>query len=306
MVSGALLLAPSRNEESICFYKRRMQRVAIPLVFWTLFYMAIRYSRGGFTIRQAIYTVAKGDTFYHLWYLYMILGLYLLTPFLRTYVKYSTSRERLWLIVVIFVLANCYHLINSLVLRNQESIFTLFIPYIGYYLCGYELRISNSHKIELKYLAIVVILCGLCMAAGTGILIKLFNTQQCSFFYSYLGPPTVVMSIAVFLAVYHGEYPAVAVPRLGIRLVEQLAPATFGIYLLHPVVLENIRAIVGKARILDHTLLMIPTMTIVTFALCYIIVLAIGRVPILQWIVGFRRRERGCQPTDSSYHKRTD
>lgn len=302
MISGALLLDPSRNEELMFFYKKRMQRVAIPLVFWSFFYIAVRYSKGNFTVEQAISSIAKGEPAYHLWYIYMVLGLYLLTPFLRTYVKYATSRERFWLIIVIFILTNCYHLVNSLMFRNQQSVFTLFVPYIPYYLCGYELRVLDSRRIEFKYLCGVIIVCGLSIAIGTGFLIKLFGMQGFSFFYSYLQPLTIVMSIAVFLVVYHGRYPNILEHRFVAKIVEQLAPATFGIYLLHVIVLEVIKGIVGQARTINYAFVMIPAITIVTFFVCYMIVSVLASVRILQPIVAFDQKRHRSQPTNSLYH----
>ena len=35
MVSGALLLDPSKEDRPIDFYKKRMRRILVPLIFWT-------------------------------------------------------------------------------------------------------------------------------------------------------------------------------------------------------------------------------------------------------------------------------
>ena len=174
MVSGALLLDSSRNETPIYFYKKRTQRIGVPLIFWTLFYLVFRKVVGHeeLTAGSAIKLILTANPYYHLWFLYMIAGLYLVTPLLRTYIRQSSPKERISLIVMILVLASSYSLINSLYLDNEMSIFTIFVPYLGYYLCGYQLQLIDPRKIPSKYVAVVLIFCVIYVAMLTDVFVK--------------------------------------------------------------------------------------------------------------------------------------
>src|SRR5690606_36349734 len=110
MVSGALLLDSDKQEPIEVFYKKRLARVLVPLLFWSLLFMSWTFAKGALRgepppLSGLLQSVLLGQPFYHLWYLYMIPGLYLLTPFLRKITATSSRRELTWLIAATFALS---------------------------------------------------------------------------------------------------------------------------------------------------------------------------------------------------------
>ena len=287
MVSGALLLDDPRNETPIRFYKKRAQRIVVPLVFWTFFYLVVRKVVGHeeLTAGYVIKLILTAEPYYHLWFLYMITGLYLVTPLLRTYIKHSSSKERISLIVMILILASSYSLINSLVLGNERSIFTIFVPYIGYYLCGYQLRFIDPRKISPKYLASVLILCVIYTAMLTDVFVKTLGQPNGRFLYNCFSPPVIVMSIAVFWAAYLISCHAKPLEGLAKVAVERVASATLGIYVLHPVFLEYIRDRLSKHATDGNFWLGLAVVPVITFIGCYLITSLIMRIPVLRRVV---------------------
>jgi surface polysaccharide O-acyltransferase-like enzyme len=141
MISGALLLGHSHKESFTQFYRKRSSRVIIPLVFWTAAYFAfISHYYGQIELKTALISIVLGKPYWHLWYLYMLVGLYIITPFLRTYVASSSIKERYALIIVIFTFAALNAALNYFVFNNiisdMQTVFTMFVPYVGYYICG--------------------------------------------------------------------------------------------------------------------------------------------------------------------------
>lgn len=287
MVSGALLLDDSRNETPIPFYKKRAQRIGTPLVFWTFFYLMVRKVVGHeeLTAGYAIKLILTANPYYHLWFLYMIAGLYLATPLLRTYIRQSSPKERISLIVMILVLASSYSLINSLFLDNEMSIFTIFVPYLGYYLCGYQLRLIDPRKIPSKYLAAVLIFCVIYVAMLTDVFVKTLGQPNGRFLYDSFSPPVIVMSIAVFWAACLISRHAKPLQGLLKTATERLASATLGIYVLHPIVLEYIRDRLGKHSTDSNFLLGLAVVPVITFIGCYLITSLIMRIPFLRRVV---------------------
>jgi len=287
MVSGALLLDESRNETPISFYKKRAQRIGVPLVFWTFFYLVVRKVVGheeltaGYTIKL----ILTANPYYHLWFLYMIAGLYLVTPLLRTYIRQSSPIERIFLIVMILVLASSYSLINSLYLDNETSIFTIFVPYLGYYLCGYQLQLIDPRKIPPKYLAAVLIFCVIYVAMLTDVFVKTLGQPNGKFLYDSFSPPVIVMSLAVFWAACFISQHTKPLQGLLKTATERLASATLGIYVLHPVVLEYIRDRLGKHSTDSNFLLGLAVVPVITFIVCYLLTSLIMRIPFLRRVV---------------------
>ncbi|MBW9235527.1 acyltransferase family protein, partial [Leptospira santarosai] len=86
--------------------KKRVSKVAIPLLVWSIIYIVYRKFMWfeEHTWKQMIKMVLTDSVFFHLWFLYVILGLYLMTPFLRQIVS-SSSKQMLqyfigtWLVI---------------------------------------------------------------------------------------------------------------------------------------------------------------------------------------------------------------
>jgi surface polysaccharide O-acyltransferase-like enzyme len=88
LISGQFLLG--RHDTILEFYKKRISRIFLPIIFWSIFY-SVYYPIGkyiiknewDFNIKQIFHNLISGKPFYHMWYLFMIIGLYLVTPFIN-------------------------------------------------------------------------------------------------------------------------------------------------------------------------------------------------------------------------------
>jgi len=287
MISGALLLDSSREESLREFYRKRMVRVGVPLACWTIVYLCVRafVDHESLTAGRVFELIITANPYYHLWFLYMIAGLYLVTPPLRTFVRHATRRERVFVIVLMLVLANAYFQADALLWQNQRSIFTLFIPYIALYLCGYELARIDPCKIPpTRYMVLALAICVFYLAAFA----QPFMARQGGIgpgqrtVFDFFVPPIILPSIAIFWAARRLD--ATGRPALGIRktAVEWVASTTLGIYVLHPLMLIWI-----QSGLRNHTgdgsfLLGIILVPLVTFATCYLITSILMNIPVLR------------------------
>ncbi len=284
MVSGALLLDDCRTETASEFYRRRLYRLGIPFVFWTAVYLAIRHfvHHEQLTAGSVAGLILSADVYYHLWFLYMIPGLYLITPFLRRFIRTHSQKQRIMAIVTILFLSGVYSQLNILYWGNHRTIFTVFIPYIGYYLCGYELHHIDPRKIPAKYLAIAVAACVLYLAAFVGVFVERRGGVDTNFIFGIFSLPVAVMSIAVFWAAYLRSLiskPLEGIPKTAVQWV---ASTTLGIYLLHPILLEYFRDRLGGHASEDTFLLGLIAVPLVTFIACYLLTSLIMNIPLLR------------------------
>jgi surface polysaccharide O-acyltransferase-like enzyme len=191
----------------------------------------------------------------HLYYLYAILGCYLLTPYLQVLVGGLTSGRvvglaALFLAVGFINRASIYWLGLGIEL---EAV-TFFVPYLGYFLLGRELRRLSLTPRVIRWAAIGFV--GSFVYAAAFVLItSRFNAgcttgwpaQRCltrwqDFFpYEKFSISTMVMSVSVFLL-----FRAWAQRPLAIRLAgnwsRRAAEYVFGIYLLHPLILDLVES----------------------------------------------------------------
>src|ERR1700743_565095 len=94
MITGALLLPQDIGLKA--FLKKRLNRILLPFIFWSLIYMAFNmalkirdegYSNAIVYFGSWVSTQIIQGPSIHLWYVYMIIGLYLFIPILQPWIK---------------------------------------------------------------------------------------------------------------------------------------------------------------------------------------------------------------------------
>jgi surface polysaccharide O-acyltransferase-like enzyme len=282
MISGALLL--NRPQASFrVFYARRFKRISVPLVFWTVFYFGVRIclDHESLTMRQALDLLLQGKAYHHLWFLYMIAGLYLVTPFLQILVQQISTWQCLVLASLILVGADVFHLLNVMWWGARTSVFTLFVPYISYYLLGYLIHhrwpkghlpgtwVAGGTAVSVVYL--------LCLARP---FIALQGQQFGFFFFSFFCPPAVFLAIAVFWA-----FRETCVKPLG-PAITHMASCTMGIYVVHLLVLRLMQIFVADEASDQALWIGLVFGTMIAFGLSYGLVSLLKKLPLICRIVG--------------------
>jgi len=229
MVSGALLLDPDKPQDARQFYSRRMARICAPLLFWTFFYLAWRtaldwWDDGHIDFSFWPRKLVQGEPYYHLWYLYMIVGLYLFAPLVRILYARSTPRARALWVVGILGVAILDALYRRALGAPAGFFLTWFLPYLGYFVAG-RLIFDGQMRIPRPGLMLTASVA----ATALGVYAMSSNRALDTYFYDYFSLTVPFMSLAAFQWI-------VASPRLP-RLAS-LAPLTFGVYLIHPLFLD--------------------------------------------------------------------
>jgi surface polysaccharide O-acyltransferase-like enzyme len=162
-----------------------------------------------------------------------------------------------------------------------SSIFTMFVPYLTYYLAGwYCARLLHSRP-GISALAIV-------SAAGliTGLTALLvatrgFDDRWAFFFYEDFSPTVMIMAVGLFLLTLQGTIS----PRIE-SIAQKLAPLTLGVYVAHPIVVELLRyGYFLTVPILLRPPYYVPITFFATCALTFSLVTLMRRIPGLQRIV---------------------
>jgi len=284
MISGALLLDDSRQESVGQFYRRRLYRVGVPLVFWTAVYLTVRVFIDGesLSVGRTLRLILSGDPYYHLWFLFMIFGLYLITPAMRIFIRRSSPRTRLGAIIAGLLLANAYFQADVLLWDHPRSIFTMFLPYISYYLCGYELRRIDPKRIPARYLVLAMIVSGLYLAAFFDVFMERQGGVGVRYLFDFFSPPVVFLSIGIFWAAYLHDVRSKPLTSMRKTALEWIASTTLGIYVLHPLVLEGLRRAFSDRAEEGAFIAGVTVVPLITFVVCDLITSLMMNVPILR------------------------
>lgn len=280
MISGALLLDRSAAEQApLTFLRRRYQRLAAPWLFWTVLYFGVTASDSPLTLQSARQSLFTGTPWYHLWYLYMLFGLYLVTPALRRIVATCNHHQLGALILCCFMGGG----IEVLILHRGENFFLWrCLPLLGYFLAGHYLFATASRRlpgITPGLLLQVIGACVLLIAAGTAWLLPGMGLRACTLMYAWQNPLVIIMSLAIFSLLLRSA----GTTLLGGSL-QRLAPLSFGIYLLHPLWLLGLGNL-GVTAWRWHPALGIPLLTLVVVALSALTVQLMRRTTLLRPVV---------------------
>ena len=84
MLSGALLLGQESTGELSTLFRRRLPKVAVPLVVWSLVVIALEgFQKGAEAAGSLLLNFLSNPVLVPYWFLYALIPIYLVTPFLK-------------------------------------------------------------------------------------------------------------------------------------------------------------------------------------------------------------------------------
>jgi surface polysaccharide O-acyltransferase-like enzyme len=191
------------------------------------------YQEGEFDAYRAAKSVLAGYPYYHLWYLYMIMGLYAMTPFLSQMSSGSSPRLMALLIVLSFSMASIDSILSPFKKASAVTFVGLWVSYVAYYLAGHYFYIRRR-TLAKGFLLTTAFGSAACLALGTGVLYTMLGSKSLEIMYSYLNPLVIMMSLAIYQLAVGGERQATDASGRLTSAIRFMAPLTLGIYVIHP------------------------------------------------------------------------
>jgi surface polysaccharide O-acyltransferase-like enzyme len=283
MLSGQLLLDPSKIESLKVFYRKRFSRILIPLIFWSLFFLAFNYfgSRlalgSPVTVVDMVKSILMGVPYFHLWYLYMIVVFYLATPGIRHIIK-PLSTKSLWVICISLF---AFSILLTMLLSSKYielPAWAKIITYLPYFLLGH---LINQTKVNppawlLSGVFVISVVCTI-----LGIHYTAVHGYNEYYFFENLSLTVVPMSIAIIFLLKR-----LTRPIISLSACKYLAALSFGVYLIHPFFIAILRYGANISVYSLHPLISIPVIAIVVFILSGASSMVIGKIPKLKRIIG--------------------
>ena len=274
MISGALLLDSRLSAKD--FIKKRFAKVAIPTLFWTLFYLVVKFVNDPPSLSEAMQQVLsipfsrQGHGI--LWFMYTLAGLYLLTPILSKWLHSASKREiqfylMLWAITLIYPYLALWLQIDE----SSYGILYYFAGYAGYFLLGYYLKHFYQYRGWQVLLA---------LAVAATIPVVLYSSGIEFDFYRmlwYLSLPVALMAFSLFVIVNQ-------LPNKHVAVIERASTLSFGVYFVHIFIMGNIKTLFllnGLPGLLE-----IFAIAVITILLSYLVAWLISRLPFSKYLIG--------------------
>ena len=128
------------------FYSKRLHRILIPFLLWlTIYYF--HNLPVNISLSEKFYRLLNGicsGSSYHLWYIYMLVGIYLAIPAVRIWVQ-NISTQSIRIILLFWGILLLLRLTDETG-KLVKSLNIEFFYYLGYPIAGYYLSILKLHK----------------------------------------------------------------------------------------------------------------------------------------------------------------
>lgn len=289
MLTGVLLLQPHKVEEPLSvFFKKRLSRIGLPVLFWGAIYFFWGYyvNHEPLTLK----TIVQGtlpDPYTQFWYIYLLVGLYLITPLLRVFIAHADRKILGYFMVLWFAGTAVVPLLGLFLNYSLNSNVFLLTGWIGYFVLGLylldvRLRSRTLYAILFTGFAWTIV--------GTYLITYFIGGTLQYFFYGYLTANVILASAALFMLL--SKIPADYVQKRSLsanRLIRFISRSTLAIFLFHVIVLESLwNGYLGvRISILTiNPIIEIPLATATTLLICLLLLYPVSKVSILKKIVG--------------------
>lgn len=294
MTSGFLLMsqsAGSRTRQPVLEVGRRLLRIGLPLLAWSVFYaVSNAYLNGQLitisTIQSSVIQASQGATVYHLWFVYELAVLYILVPILRTLFDGGIKIASYFLLVWIM-----------LALLRQLSALTDFTDWAssfialnnsGYLVAGGLFRVLCTVPSRPITVAALVgyVLCTFGIVDLTARYSQAAGVLD-EQFYTYSTFLVMMQSLSAFLILIKIGHITMSRWQQLRSITATIAKISFGVYFVHVFILErfgyNVFGSPSETSI--EAMVTIFTTAIVVFLLSFLIATALSWMRFTRWLV---------------------
>lgn len=265
MITGALLL-PIKTADTAGFYRKRIGRVVWPFLLWSVLYDLLPYllaslglgaeailgvfPYGGDAVKEGGLNISLGYLLQipfnfslvsvHMWYIYLLIGLYLYLPIFSAWVEKATPKAKRWFLIawaVTTLLPYYREFVNPYLWGacswNAFDMLYYFAGFNGYLLLGHYLRHHVDWSLKKTLLlGLPIFLFGYAVTfCGFRYITALpeYTDSQLELFFTYNSLNVVCLTFPVFMLLKKARVNNARIQQL----LANLTTCGFGIYMIH-------------------------------------------------------------------------
>ncbi len=286
MVSGFLIL---RKDQPISSVPRRIKRILIPFIFWLVIYVIAKFVminhsfdlfQFGYFLIQAFLdpTIASIE----FWFVYMILGLYVFSPIITTWLHNAEIYEIEYFLIV-------WALFSFVGFSNVDFLLYDYLKYftgsIGYFILGYYLYIKQKSILKNRNFGLLLFVAGTLVSFLGTILSSMTIGGQSLLFFNLgdVTPNACLQAIGIFIMVSNTDWEKYSKSINNAAVCFGIG--SYGVYLAN-VLFINILDKIISFDIMRNAALTIILEWIIVFIVCNIFIRLMSKIPVLDKFSG--------------------
>lgn len=284
LIAGYVSL--NKDESLLSTLKTRVLDLVIPLIAWSVIYLIYSNFIINTKAPVSLLELLSTPAYPHMWFIYTMILLYLVTPLLNTFITYGSRQRVLYTLTIWFVLASVYMLLDNTkanLLENRvlsaPSNIDMVVYLSGFYIIGGVVRrFEITPKVTIS--AIVFVLSAVLTAVMTYSLSLAIASPNTVFLF-YSAPTLVVVSLACFFMLLNACF---RYNRSVIKALRVLSRLSLGIFFVHAMVLEGLVKLLNMNFVGYSSILTIPLVALLCFALSAGIIWLLRLIPYVRRI----------------------
>ena len=290
MISGYLLL-PMKTDYST-FLKKRFTRVSFPFIAFCIFYDIYYYIRGRYTLGEMFWNIPGillnfGTAVGHLWFMYMIMGVYLYIPIITPWIQ-TAKKEHFYYYFVIWIISSfsCYiHLFYGDVwghaFWNSTNLVQSFLGDFGYAVLGSFIKLHlKENNLYILGLILYLVGSGVTMFGYFFMRDEAKTTADIEITWQFDSTNLVVSSFGIFLLLRKIECKNETISKI----FNDIALKSYGMFLIHVFFVDLFKYLFDARN--QFPLWCIFVIAILTFISSYLVIKMISYVPFSHYIIG--------------------
>ena len=285
MISGTLFLGKNQGIKQL--YKKNILRIITAFIFWSALYAFVDLLTDHGGLKHALILTVQGH--YHMWFLFMIVGLYMIIPFLHGIIA-NMNLTRYFLVLSLiftFILPQIITFISLFSEQASSGISDIWnkvtyhftLGYVSYFVYGYYLN-----KIEIKkkteWLIYLLGILGFAITIMGSAGLSIVNHAADETFFGNFTVNVLLESTAVFVFIKKLS-PLTCAGEKTKNILQKLSKYSFGAYLVHAMVIEQLANIAKLHALSFNPVISVLVIGAIVFVVSYAISVILNHIPVL-------------------------
>ena len=283
MVTGALQLDPGRELTLRKIFSKYIKRVALTLVVFTLIFSILdwafdsTYDQSVSFIIDWLKDLLLGHSWAHMWYIYLLIGIYLLLPFFKAGWNNLDEAGKKYLLIVLLLFNACVAMVNDVMgvvggeylegVKLTLLLTTIYPAYLflGDWLMRHRMKLGTAIALTAVCSAVIIIFA----VVQRNVDETTMKMLDCFHWYSSIfvvGQAAGAFSMMMYIKAPAGKF------------IRTLDDCTFGIYVIHMIGIHLIMKWLGWNPYMYGPFAFLM-MAIVLFAASFPLVWLIRKIP---------------------------
>ncbi|KAK8894730.1 hypothetical protein M9Y10_023167 [Tritrichomonas musculus] len=294
MISGYLLLPVKTDIPT--FLRTRFTRVLFPFFFWCALYSFYYLILKRINVKECFINIGLifvnyGTDVGHLWYIYMLIGIYLFAPIISPWIKQATVPQFIYYLSF-WAVSMCIRYIHIIFPAiwgecpwNNTPMLQSFTGHFGYAVLGafIKIHLDPEEKYNFYWLGFILLALGYSISLVGWEYHYFIGTvsavdQEMSWDFHTIN--IAMMAFGWFLLLRKIQ----CNQKIIVAVFQDVALKSYGMYLAHIMVLDQFHTLFDPDN--KRPCIFIPIIAICTFIVTYLVIKILSYIPYSKYLIG--------------------